>query len=90
MYMSRKSTVYTPENDQIKYFFQSYLVKMTFPYVQTTSWICCYCHKLRFFKFEESFKDFFRELQVLDMYCTLNNHQIILNTFPKHKKTGTL
>ena len=51
--------VYTAENDQIKYFVQNWVVKITFLFVQTTSSLCYYCHKLRFFKFEECFKGLF-------------------------------
>ena len=31
----------------------------TFLFAQTTRRLCCYCHKLRFFKFVESFKGLF-------------------------------
>ena len=54
--------VYTAENDQIKYFVQNYLVKITFLFVQNTSGLCYYCHKLRFFKFVESLKGLFHHL----------------------------
>ena len=48
--------VYTAKTDQIKYFAQNYLVKITFLFVQTSSWLCHYCRKLRSFKSAESFK----------------------------------
>ena len=60
--------VYTAENNQLKYFVQNELVKITFLFAQTTSWLCCYCHKLRFFKLLEAFKGLFRKLHVLDLY----------------------
>ena len=51
--------VYTAENDQIKYSVQNWLVKITFLFARTTSWLCYLCHKLRFFKFVESVKGLF-------------------------------
>ena len=85
-----KRTIYTAENDQIKYFAQNELVKITFLYLQTISWLCCYYCKLRFFKFVESFKNFspLRQVQILDMYYTMNDQHIRLNTFSKHEKMG--
>ena len=50
-----KKTVYTAENDKMKYFIDNQLVKIPYLCVKTTSWDCCYCHKLRFFKLVESF-----------------------------------
>ena len=55
----RERKVYTSNKDQIKYFVQNYLVKITFFCVPTASWFCYYCHKLRFSKFVESFKGLF-------------------------------
>ena len=51
--------VYIAENNQIKYFVQNWLVKIPFFFVQTTTWLYYYCHKLRYFKYVESFKGIF-------------------------------
>ena len=50
-----KRNVYTAENNQ-SIFLKSDSLKQHFLFLQTTSWLCCHCHKLRFFKFVESFK----------------------------------
>ena len=52
--------VYTAEKDQIKYFVQNYLGKITFSYVQTATWLSSCCHKLRLFKFVKSYERFFQ------------------------------
>ena len=49
-------TVHTAEKEQIKYFTQKQLGKITFFYVQTAALLSCYCHKLCLFKFVESCK----------------------------------
>ena len=89
---SRKRMVYTAVKDQIKYFIKNKIVKITFLYVQSTSWLCCYCHKLWFFKYGVLQKTFlpFRELEALEMHYSMNDHHSRVNTSAKHEKTETI
>ena len=56
----------------MKYLAQIFLVKIAFFYVQAVACLCCYFHKLYFFKFVEYYekkKSFpFRQMQVLETY----------------------
>ena len=79
-----KGIVYTAKKVQIKYFVKDLLVKISFFYVRTATWICCYCHILCFWCLK---KDLFREQQVLEIYYTATDHHSRLNTSSADKKT---
>ena len=66
--------VYTAEKDQIKYFVQNYLGKITFSYVQTATWLSSCCHKLRLFC--EILQKTFSQLQSLEMHYIMNDRHI--------------
>ena len=51
--------LYAAENDHTKCFVQNWLGQITLHFVQTTSWLCYYCHKLRFSRFKKPFKIIF-------------------------------
>ena len=66
-----KMIVHTAEKDQIKYFAQNQLGKITFFYAQTAAWLSCCCHKLLFHHFGN-----FRVLKGITIWTTTTSDRI--------------
>ena len=87
-----KMKVQTAEKDQMKYFAQNYLGKITVFYVQTAAWFSA-AKKNKFIQvcgvLHKTFSPL-RELQGFEIHYTMNNLHTKYNTSSKHKKTKAI
>ena len=88
----RKRAIYPAEYDQIKYLFQTSSLKSHFSMCKLLLDFAATAMNYISLSLRSLSKDLFtiRELQVLYMYYTMNDHHIRLNTCSKHKKKGTI